>query len=101
MIINVELDDGVRGSKVTFGGREMVNFAFADRQESGKMDLDQVLRLMIAQRKKGRPLAWALGLNDITMMAQRYHDDHVPSTFWSKRAERHQGQDDLELEPSR
>lgn len=49
VIINVEFDNGVRGSKVTFGCREMVNFAFSE--ESGKMNLEQVFRLMIAQRK--------------------------------------------------
>jgi len=71
VIINVEFDNGVRGSKVTFGCREMVNFAFSE--ESGKMNLEQVFRLMIAQRKKGRPLMLALGLNDITMMALLVH----------------------------
>lgn len=78
--LKLEFDDGWRGSKVTFGKRVVVNFAFVSEEEASARDLDQVIGIMISLRKKGRPLHHALGLNGITMMAQRYHDDHIPTS---------------------
>jgi len=69
--LKVEFDDGWRGSKVSFGEREMVNFAFNDTNLVRSTDLGQV-KIMVSQ--KGRLLQLALGLNNITLMAIFVHE---------------------------
>jgi hypothetical protein len=77
--LKVEFDDGWRGSKVSFGGREMVNFAFvSDDEDARSTDLGQVIKIMVSKTRKGRLLQLALGLNNITLVAFFLHQHLTP-----------------------